>query len=171
MITKDELEKLWRSARTSEQLDRYYELRRERDAATQRVLMVCARCHCGFQRLPQNALCRFCQGHSARRTIAENVLATLPGCTGVAAICSTSADEYECAGPHGSSAAQVARLLGGTGWEYAQVRTDSLLFEAVRRQNQVLAVATSDSKLSRGLLERSVSKLNADIEAIRCKVS
>ena len=52
MITKDELEKLWRSARTSEQLDRYYELRRERDAATQLVLMVCARCHCGFQRLP-----------------------------------------------------------------------------------------------------------------------
>ena len=122
MITKDELERLWRSARTPEQLDRYYELRRERDAATQLVLMVCACCHRGFQRLPKNALCRFCQGHSARRTIAENVLATLPGCTGVAAICTTSADEYECAGPHGGSAAQVARLLGVTEGEYARAQ-------------------------------------------------
>ncbi len=171
MITKDELERLWRSARTPEQLDRYYDLRRERDAATQLVLMVCACCHRGFQRLPKNALCRFCQGHSARRTIAENVLATLPGCTGVAAICSTSADEYECAGPHGGSAAQVARLLGATEGEYAQVRIGSLLFEAVRRQDQVLAVATSDSKLSQELLERSVSRLSADIEAIRRKFS
>jgi hypothetical protein len=178
ILTPEQLRDEWDRARTPEQLDRYLELVRERNAATQLVLEVCACCKGGFRRLPRGkrgaiGLCQSCQEHNARRAVADHLLSTLPGCIGVAA-CTISGTfderrQVEVAGSEGYSASIVTALLAKSGWEHSQVRANKLLLEGVRRNKFIVGAVTSGSEIPRRMLEGGAERLEHHVSVVRQK--
>ena len=179
ILSPEQLREEWERARTPEQLERYLDLVRESYSATQLFLEICEGCHGHFQRLPKGKRgtrgpCRSCQEHNTRQDVAKHLLSTLPGCIGVA-VCTISGlwddkREVESAGLERGSTSSVTRLLASTGWEYSQVRANNLLFEAVRRNKQIIAAVTLGIEIPRKMLMRGVERLERAILAVRERV-